>query len=142
MKTKILAILATVLISGCVLIPVSAYAADGIITKIVSDQTVVLAIGITIVGITLKAITAILKHGVKEYDYRMTIVSFIMGFLVSLQMVTTSMEHLPIDAPATVYLTIIVGEISTVMGIDSGAKAVGTKLGLVKPKEEKTNASE
>lgn len=103
---------------------------NGIISHIVSSEVVILALGITVTGIALKAIVAVMKHGKKEYNYRMTIVSLILGFLVSLQMVTTSMEHLPDSAPGTVYLTIIIGEILTVMGIDSGAKAVGTKLGL------------
>lgn len=106
----------------------------GIVSRILSDETVILAIGITVTGIALKAIIAIFKQGRKQYNYRMTAVSLILGFLVSLQMVTTSMEHLPAAAgtPATVYLTIIVGEILTVMGIDSGAKAVGTKIGVFK----------
>ena len=104
----------------------------GIITSILSDQVVLLAVAITIIGVGLKAICAILKHGRKEYDYRMTAVSMILGFLVSLQLVSTSIEHLPVDGTSTTHLIIIIGEILTVMGVDSGAKAVGQKLGMAR----------
>ena len=126
----------------CVIIPVSAYAETGIISSIITDDTVLIAMGITIVGVALKAVFAVLKHGTKAYDYRMTSVSLILGFLVSLQLVATSIEHLPVDASATTYLIIMVGEILTVMGIDSGAKAVGQKLGLAKKLKEKENETQ
>ena len=99
-------------------------------------MTLLIAVGITVTGVVLKAVSAVLKHGTKSYDYRMTAVSLILGFLVSLQLVATSIEHLPVDANATTYLIIIVGEILTVMGVDSGAKAVGQKLGVSRKIEE------
>ena len=131
----------------CIVIPVSVYAETvpvsastetGIISNIINDQVVLMSVGITIVGVGLKAICAVLKHGIRQYDYRMTAVSFILGFLVSLQLVSTSIENLPIAATSSTYLIIIVGEILTVMGVDSGAKAVGQKLGVAKNKEEQT----
>ena len=127
-------LLSIIVIASIIVIPATAYAAGtGIVSGIVSDEVVLLSVAITLIGVGLKAVIAILRHGRQIYDFRMTAVSLILGFLVSLQLVSTSIENLPAEAASTTYLIIIIGEILTVMGVDSGAKSVGQKLGLTKP---------
>lgn len=99
-----------------------------ILNIILSSQEVYIAGIIVIIGITLRGLLALSKTGRTDFNFRLTGISLIVGFLVSLQLVMTSMEHLPADAPATVYMTIFIGEILTVMGVDAGTKYVGQKL--------------
>ena len=127
-------LLSIIVIASITIIPATAYAAGtGIVSSIISDEVVLLSVMITLIGVGLKAVIAVLRHGRQVYDFRMTAVSLILGFLVSLQLVSTSIENLPAEAASTTYLIIIIGEILTVMGVDSGAKSVGQKLGLTKP---------
>lgn len=99
-----------------------------ILSIILASQEVVIACVIVIIGIALRGLLALSKTGRTDFNFRLTGISLIVGFLVSLQLVMTAMEHLPVDAPATVYVTIFIGEILTVMGVDAGTKYVGRKL--------------
>ena len=100
----------------------------GIIETILSSETVILAVIITTTAIGLKALLALLQHGRAAYDYRLTIISSIVGFLISIQIVVVAIEHLPVDAAASTYLTLIAAQVLAVMGIDSAGKKIGQKL--------------
>lgn len=114
----------------------------GMIAGIFTDEIVLTAIIITIVGIGLKTLFVLLEKGKSAYDFRMTCASLILGFLVSLQLVVTSLNVIPLELPASTHLVIIVGEILTVIGVDSGAKRIGKKFKLIREAKKESGFKE
>lgn len=86
---------------------------------------VVIALGITITGILIRTGLGMAGKSLKDFNYSLLGVSFVMGFFASIPLVITALQHIPADATELGLLQLIIGQIAVVMGIDVGVKAAG-----------------
>lgn len=123
MKLKILLFVAVV---SCVIVPASVYAQETRDT-ILGINVVWAALAITAIGIGLRTFIGFAGKPAKEFNPQLLLTSIIIGFFASIQLVIASIQHIPEDAGQLVYLSVITGEIATVMGIDAGVKGAGKR---------------
>ena len=95
--------------------------------EILGLSPVAAALIITLTGITLRTILGMSGKSRKEFNPQLLLVSFVIGFFASVQLVITSLQHIPADADELVILSIVTGEIATVMGIDAGVRSAGKR---------------
>ena len=129
MTTKNQKLLLFVAVLSCVIIPTTAYAQTDIIsdTKILGLHPIVAALGITLLGIGLRTVIGIAGKPRSEFNAPLLMTSLIIGFFATIQLVIVSLQHIPEDANDLIILSIITGEIATVMGIDAGVKSAGKR---------------
>ena len=101
---------------------------QGLISLLFSSDAVVIAIVISVIGISIRTAMGMVGKPLKEFSPSITGISFIIGFLAASQLVVVSIENLPTDATPGVLFSLLIGEILTVMGLDAGIKTIGKKV--------------
>lgn len=96
--------------------------------EILGLHPAVVALGIVIVGITLRTLIGILGKTKSEFNPNQLALSFILGFFASIQLVIVALENLSESADELVQLSFITGQIAVVMGIDAGIKSGGKAI--------------
>lgn len=96
--------------------------------EILGLHPAVVALGIVIIGITLRTLIGILGKTRNEFNPNQLVLSFILGFFASIQLVIISIENLAPDAGELVQLSFLTGQIAAVMGIDAGIKSGGKAI--------------
>ena len=130
MKTKTITGCMLGLIAILVCVPM-VYAQEGTSTTldlIFGFSPVVAALGITVIGVTLRTVIGMVGKPKSEFNPQLIMVSLIVGFFASLQLVVSSLQHIPVDISELGMLSIITGEIATVMGIDAAVKSGGKRV--------------
>lgn len=96
--------------------------------EILGLHPAILALGIVIVGITLRTIIGLLGKAKSEFNPNQLALSFILGFFASIQLVIIAIENLSAGADELVQLSFVTGQIAVVMGIDAGIKSGGKAI--------------
>ena len=124
------------LIAVCVIAPASAFAVDGNDPNhyILGINHIWVALGITVIGIAFRTFIGMAGKSRKEFNFGLVGTSFIIGFFASVQLVIASLQHIPADVNDLTLLSIITGEIATVMGIDAGVKSASKRAYVIKDK--------
>lgn len=107
--------------------PMAAYAAGNADPYVLGLHPIIAALGITTAGIMLRTLIGYAGKPKSEFNPGLLATSFVLGFFASIQLVIVSLQHIPADAGDLAILSIIMGEIATVMGIDAGIKSAGKR---------------
>lgn len=89
---------------------------------------VVVALAITIIGIALRTIIGMSGKPRSEFNPQLLLVSIIVGFFASIQLVIVTLQQIPADANELLLLSIVTSAIATVMGIDAGVKSAAKRV--------------
>lgn len=108
---------------------------EGLLSLLFSSDAVVIAVVISIIGISIRTSMGMVGKPLSEFSPSITGISFIIGFLAASQLVVVSIENLPTDATPGVLFSLLIGEILTVMGLDAGIKTIGKKVAPLIKKE-------
>ena len=96
--------------------------------KILGFSPILIALGITIIGVSLRIFQGIVKRrqlgdGSGNVDPVQILSSFVISFFASLPIVGTGLHNIPHGITELNLFVMLVGMIATVMGIDAGVKA-------------------
>jgi len=101
---------------------------ESLLSLLFSSEAVIIAIVISVIGISLRTIMGMVGKPLSEFSWSITGISFVIGFLAASQLVVVSIENLPIDTTPGVLFSLLIGEVLTVMGLDAGIKTIGKKI--------------
>ena len=87
-----------------------------------------IALGIVIIGIVLRTIIGVLGKTKADFNINQVVLSFILGFFASIQLVIVAVENIHPDADELIQLSFVTGQIAAVMGIDAGIKSGGKAI--------------
>ena len=110
---------------------------ESLLATLFSSDVVIIAIVISIIGISIRTGMGMVGKPLKEFSFSITAISFIIGFLAASQLVVVAIENLPADATSGVLFSLIIGQVLTVMGLDAGIKTIGKKVAPLISQEKK-----
>ena len=95
---------------------------------ILGYSPILIALGITISGVTLRIFQGLVKRrqmgdGSGNVDPLQIVSSFVISFFASLPIVGTALHNIPYQISDLNLFVMLVGMVATVMGIDAGVKA-------------------
>jgi len=111
---------------------------QSLLSILFSSDVVIIAIVISIIGISIRTGMGMVGKPLKEFSFSITAISFIIGFLAASQLVVVAIENLPVNATPGVLFSLIIGQILTVMGLDAGIKTIGKKVAPLIKKDDNT----
>jgi len=107
----------------------------GLLSLLLSSDTVLIAIVISVIGISIRTAMGMAGKPLSEFSFSITALSFIIGFLAATQLVVISIENLPTNTTPGILFSLLAGEILTVMGLDAGIKTIAKKVAPLIRKE-------
>ena len=97
-------------------------------TDIWGLSPVLVAVGITVTGVMFRVVLGMLNKRRRDFEPRVLVQSFILGWFASIGLVVGSVQHIPLDAPDLVIFQLLVGETATVMGIDAAGYSASKRI--------------
>ena len=108
-------------------------------TKILGLNPILVAVGITGIGVGHRVFTGILKSQDRKFSGGQLASSLMIGFFASLQLVIVAVQNIPADANELTQLALVATAVAATMGIDAGVKdsqkIVANRKNGAKPKQ-------
>ncbi len=83
---------------------------------------VIITITICIVGVSYRIITGMIGKKKSEFSTSLMMSTFMLGIITSIGLVAPVIDAIPDSAGSLVQLSVVVGQIATVMGVDAAAR--------------------
>lgn len=83
---------------------------------------VIITIAICVVGVVYRITTGMIGKKKSEFSMPLTMSTFTLGIVTSIGLVAPVIDAIPNGAGSLVQLSVVVGQIATVMGVDAAAR--------------------
>lgn len=83
---------------------------------------VIVTIAICVIGVSYRIITGMIGKKKSEFSTSLMMSTFMLGIITSIGLVAPVIDAIPDGAGSLVQLSVIVGQIATVMGVDAAAR--------------------
>lgn len=96
---------------------------------------VIVTIAICIIGVSYRIITGMIGRKKSEFSTALMMSTFTLGIITSIGLVGPVIAAIPDTADSMIQLSVVVGQIATVMGVDAAARK-GYKMAQKKSEQE------
>lgn len=107
--------------------------------EILGLSPVIVTIGICGIGIAYQLFSGMIGKKLSEFNPAMAMTTIMLGLVTAIGLVAPVVEAMPSDSSELVQLTVIVGQIGLVMGMDSAVRKGAKVAKKIQDKKTKTS---
>lgn len=81
-----------------------------------------ITIGICVIGVSYRIITGMIGKKKSEFSTSLMMSTFMLGIITSIGLIAPVIDAIPNDSDSLIVLSVVAGQIATIMGVDAAAR--------------------